>query len=73
MSEWLSTTGETQASAEQVQFVDPDRTIASYMASLGQEASYDAFIGEAVQQSKYNWREAYTAAAANAYVRAGFQ
>ncbi len=73
MSEWLETTGERNAVAEQVQFLDPDRTIESYMESLGEIASYQAFIDKALMQSKYNWDEAYTAPAVNAYIREGFE
>ena len=73
MSDWLTATGETNALVQQVPFVDPNRTIATYMASLGQQASYQAFIDQALMQSKYDWDEAYTARAVNAYIRAGFQ
>jgi hypothetical protein len=73
MTEWLAATGETAATAEQVVFVDPDRTLETYMESLGLEATYEAFMTEAVGQSKYNWRPEFTAAATNAYIRAGFQ
>ncbi len=73
MTEWLAATGETAATAEQVTFVDPDRTIETYMESLGEQATYEAFIAEAILQSKYHWRSEYTADAVNAYIRAGFQ
>ena len=59
--------------AEQVTFLDPDRTIETYMASLGEEPTHDAFMREATRQSKYTWRHAFTAATVNAYVREGFQ
>lgn len=72
MADWLTGTGETQAVARQVQFVDPNRTIETYMAALGEQASYDAFIAQALSQSKYNWDEAYTSNAVNDYIRAGF-
>ncbi len=73
MTEWLNTTGETNATAAEIQFVDPDRTIATYMESLGEDGTYEAFIEQALLQSKYNWRGDYTAAAVNAYIRAGFE
>ena len=73
MSEWLASTGETNATVEQVAFVDPDRTIETYAASIGLDASYEAFMTEAEKQSKYNWRPELTAASVNAYVRAGFE
>ena len=73
MAEWLAATGETQATAAQVQFVDPERTIETYMQSLGEPASYEAFIEQAAAQSKLNWRDEYSAAAVNTYIRAGFE
>lgn len=73
MSEWITTTGETGATVAQVAFVDPDRTIETYAASLGLAATYEAFMAEALEQSKYTWRPELTAAAVNAYIRAGFQ
>jgi hypothetical protein len=51
---------------------DPTRSLATYMASLGQTASDDAFLAKARLQSKFTWNPAYTANAANAYVRSGF-
>lgn len=73
VDDWLTATGETGATVEQVAFPDPDRTIETYAASLGLAPTYEAFITEALAQSKYNWRSAYTAAEVNAYIRAGFQ
>ena len=73
MTEWLATTGETAATVEQVTFVDPDRTIETYAESIGLQPTYEAFITEAIGQSKYNWRPELTAEAVNAYIRAGFQ
>jgi hypothetical protein len=74
LEEWLEATGEPrgQTIVEEVQFLDPNRTIETYMASLGEDASYDAFIEHAIHQSKYNWRTEYTAEAVRAYIRAGF-
>ena len=53
-------------------FPDPDRDIAAYMTSIGETATLEAFLAEARQQSKANWRPAYTAGAVNAWVREGF-
>lgn len=53
-------------------YPDPTRTIATYNQSLGGAASHDAFMAEARKQSRANWRTQYTAAAAIAYIRAGF-
>ena len=72
LTEWLATTGETTATVEEVSFVDPNRTIETYAATLGLAASYEAFMAEALQQSKYNWRPEFTAAVVNPYIRDGF-
>ncbi|MCX5660864.1 MAG: hypothetical protein NTW19_14255 [Planctomycetota bacterium] len=53
-------------------YVSPNRDAASYNASLGGAATLEAFIAAARNQSRAAWNTAYTAAAANAYVRAGF-
>jgi len=47
-------------------------TLESYMASLGEPATLEAFLAGARAQSKSNWQSRYTAAAVNAYLRAGF-
>ncbi len=53
-------------------YPDPTRTIASYHQSIGGTPSHDAFMAQARLQSRANWRVQYTAAAAIAYIRAGF-
>lgn len=53
-------------------YADPNRTLASYNATLGGASTLDAFVARARQQSRDNWSDAYTASAANAYIRAGF-
>lgn len=72
MDEWITRTGETNMNTTPVSFPDPNRKIEGYMSSIGGTATYEAFINEAKQQSKYNWRPEYTAAAVNDWVRAGF-
>jgi hypothetical protein len=42
------------------------------MESIGGTATYDAFIDEALLQSRLDWRSEYTAEAVNAYIREGF-
>ncbi|MCH7536193.1 MAG: right-handed parallel beta-helix repeat-containing protein, partial [Bacteroidetes bacterium] len=71
--EWLTLSGETGSSNESIDFVDPDRGVESYMGSLGGSPTFDAFIAEAAQQSKFNWRPEYTANAVNDYIREGFE
>jgi hypothetical protein len=53
-------------------YPDPNRSLASYHATLGGAPTTDAFLVEARKQGKDNWRTAYTAKAVNAYIRAGF-
>jgi hypothetical protein len=64
--------GDTTSTFGAVKYPDPNRTIATYHASIGGTASYEAFIAEARKQSKSNWRPKYTAEAVNGYIRAGF-
>ncbi|MFO7956583.1 MAG: hypothetical protein R6X33_05745 [Candidatus Brocadiia bacterium] len=54
-------------------FADPTRTAASYHGSLGREATRVAFLRQAHEQSKFNWRPEYTAAAVIEYIREGFR
>jgi hypothetical protein len=56
-----------------VEFVDPGRTVGSYHATLGKEATLEAFLSEACKQSRRNWREEYTAGAVIEYIREGFR
>ncbi len=72
-SEWLETSSETSAQTTDVTFEDPTRSIASYNASLGGAATFEAFIAEARKQSRDQWRLAYTADAVNDYIRAGLR
>lgn len=53
-------------------FPDPDRTIESYMATLGEDPTLDAFLDAARQQSRASWRPELSAGAVNDYVREGF-
>jgi len=72
LEQWKQLVNDKSSVAQQAQFPDPNRTIASYGTSIGKPASLAAFLAEARLQSKANWRPAYTAAAVNAYIRAGF-
>lgn len=53
-------------------YPDPNRTLASYNASLGGEQSFEAFIEAARNRGLQEWDERYTADAVNDYIRAGF-
>jgi len=72
-ADWVSNTGETGSSTNQVQFVDPNRSTSTYAASLGLAATHQAFMAEARKQSRLNWRTEYTTQAAVQYFRDGFQ
>ena len=69
---WTAEMGETGAARGEIPFPDPSRTVETYNASLGGEATFEAFLTEVKKQSKTNWRPQYTASAVNDYVRAGF-
>ncbi|MFO0831781.1 MAG: hypothetical protein U0637_08035 [Phycisphaerales bacterium] len=71
-AEWATRTGDTTAQMSQVSFPDPERTVGTYMASLGMEPTLDAFLREARKQSRTNWRPEFTAQAVNQYIREGF-
>jgi len=71
-NQWLALSQESGASNTQIQYLDPDRNISSYHASIGGEASLEAFLSEAKKQSRFNWRSEYAAPAVNNYIRAGF-
>jgi hypothetical protein len=61
------------ARVERVKFTEPLRWAATYNATLGGEATREAFLAEACEQSKSNWRPQYTAAALIEYIRKGFR
>lgn len=70
-AQWITATGDN-STFEQVTFPDPDRDLATYMASLGETATIDTFIAKARAQDRYNWDARYTADVVNDYIRAGF-
>jgi hypothetical protein len=70
--EWVSESGETGATNEEIDFTDPNRTVESYYSSIGGDGTFEGFIEEARQQSKSDWNPAYTASAVNDYIREGF-
>lgn len=54
-------------------YLDPNRDCGTYNASLGGAGTTAAFLTECRLQSRDNLRSQYTAAAVNAYIRAGFE
>jgi hypothetical protein len=72
LSGWIARTGEKPNTAP-IQFVDPNRDIASYAKSIGlQDASLEGFLAAARQQQRGHWDPRLTADAVNNYIRAGF-
>ncbi len=53
-------------------FVDPERDIPSYHASLGGVATIEAFLAGARAQRRGHWCAEYTAAVVNDWIREGF-
>lgn len=71
MSEWVTLSGDTSTFSEPT-FPDPTRSIETYMTSIGEAATIDAFIAKCRAQDRYNWDTRFTAPVVNAYLRAGF-
>lgn len=53
-------------------YTDPNRSVATYMVSLGLGTSLDDFAALAIAQSEGNWDSRFTALAVQNYVREGF-
>lgn len=70
--QWEKSIRETDGSWSAIKYVDPNRTLATYNQSLGGHEAVSAFLKAARDQSRHNWLGEYTAAAAMAYIRAGF-
>lgn len=68
---WKNTI-EPTAQNQQAQYPDPDRTMATYNASLGGANSRAAFNAAVRLQHKADWDGRFTARSVIAYVRAGF-
>lgn len=71
-ADWDEATEEEGRISEPADFFDPDRSIESYAASQGMNATYAGFISAALEQSRFNWNPDLTAVAVNAYIREGF-
>ncbi len=63
---------EPTATFKALSYVAPNRTAATYAATLGRPATADAFVAAAAAQSDLSWTSTNTAAAVIAYVKAGF-
>jgi hypothetical protein len=70
--QWVTTSSEQGGTNTAVTYTDTTRRLAEYHQSLGKDATFDAFMAEARQQSQKNWRVEYTAKSALVYIRQGF-
>jgi hypothetical protein len=71
-NQWGVAYGETNAVFNKTNFVDPTRTAATYMGTLGQPATNDALYAAQRQQSRGHFDPRLTAPVINDYIRAGF-
>jgi len=71
-SSWLSASSETGSAQQQVSYSDPERNIATYLASVGGSGGLQEFINLRRQMAKGSWDERYTAQRVNNYIREGF-
>jgi hypothetical protein len=71
-TQWASAFSDSGSATTVPQYPDPNRTIESYMTSLGLTSTVDAFLALARDQSRDNWRAEFEARAVMNYVREGF-
>lgn len=71
-AQWVSQSGETNALAEEANYADPERSLASYMTSVGETGDLEDFIAVRRSMSRSSWDDRFTAGAVNNYIRAGF-
>ena len=71
-AQWLTESGETGSTDTEVTYTDPDRDEITYMTSIGETATFEAFITACRAQRKGAWDTNFTAAVINDYFRAGF-
>lgn len=72
-SSWQTQNGGEDNSAFQRQtYLDPNRTLGDYNATLGNSRSFDAFMEAAKNLSRSNYSLNYTAAPVIEYIREGF-
>ncbi len=70
-SQWKATY-ESNATFTKRTFPDASRTVETYMASLGETGTLDAFIEKCRTQDRFNWDIKFTADTVNSYLRTGF-
>ena len=72
LATWQATYEATATTITGAAYVDPFRTIATYMASIGESGGVDEFLALARLNHRGNWDKRFTAKAVNAYIRAGW-
>lgn len=71
LEQW-QTSREPSASIGAKVYPDNTRTIETYMASIGDTATLEAFIERCRAQDRYNWDTRFSANTVNSWIRAGF-
>lgn len=69
---WLSSSGETNSLQVDVPYLDPERSISTYLTSIGASGTTSDFVQSCKQQRKGNWNVELSAAEVNSYIRIGF-
>lgn len=73
LSGWNSWVGDTTSTWGETSFTDDTRDIDTYMQSLGETATIDAFIAKLRAFDRWtNWNTAYSAETINSWIRVGF-
>jgi hypothetical protein len=72
LDQYKTATSDTTSVAGERNYVEPSRTIETYLASKGLATDMNSFAALLCTQSKFNWRPDLRASAINDYVRAGF-
>jgi hypothetical protein len=57
---------------DQISFSDSTRSVETYMHSIGETATIDAFIAKCRAQDRYNWDIRFTADKVNSWIKNGF-
>jgi hypothetical protein len=72
LNDWIKKTNESPNETK-IEFVDPDRDIATYAKSIGlKDATLEGFLAAARDQQRGHWDPRLTADAVNDYIRQGF-
>lgn len=69
---WIQRSAESWSTLTVPNFPAPERTIETYMGSLGLTSSVDAFLVHARAQERNTWDPSFEAGTVNGYIRQGF-